>query len=384
VLQVRPLARQLREALVSFDPAMLSGEDAGALAEELAATENAVAAARVRIAARAAEFGEHTKRGFATPQDWIARTVGASTREVGTDLATVAALEKCPLTKDALARGEVSMAQAAEIVRLPGFEAELLDVARNGNLAAVKRAAQRRRLEGIHPDDLAAEQRRSREVRHWSDELEMRRGMFVLTPEFGTRFANRLDAETDRVWREARRAGRSPTRSQCAADAFERLFEGKQRTNGRVPDLVFVFDLNAWARGHAHLGELGHIVGGGPCAVSAARRAAVDAFVKVVLTNGTKIDTVIHYGRRRPAVLQTVLDLGNAPAFDGVSCAEEGCDRRYGLQWDHKDPVGHHGPTSHANLQPLCVQHHVEKTARDRDEGLLGGTGEERGPPGDG
>ena len=189
------------------------------------------------------------------------------------DLATVAALEKCPLTKDALARGEVSMRQAAEIVRLPGFEAQLLDVARNGNLAAVKRAAQRRRLEGIHPDDLAAEQRKCREVRHWTDELEMRRGMFVLTPEFGTRFANRLDAETDRVWREARRAGRSPTRAQCAADAFERLFDGKQRTNGRVPDLVFVYDLDAWTRGHAHVGELGHIVGGGPCGVSAARGA---------------------------------------------------------------------------------------------------------------
>jgi hypothetical protein len=115
--------------------------------------------------------------------------------------------------------------------------------------------------------------------------------------------------------------------------------------------------------------------------VSAARRAAVDAFVKVVLTNGTKIDTVIHYGRRRPAVLQTILDLGDAPAFDGVSCAEEGCDRRYGLQWDHKDPVGHHGPTSRANLQPLCIPHHSEKTARDRDAGLLGGTREERGPP---
>jgi hypothetical protein len=205
--------------------------------------------------------------------------------------------------------------------------------------------------------------------------------MFALTPEFGTRFAQRLDAETDRVWREARREGRSVTRAQCAADAFERLFEGTGNGAGSSTDLVLVYDLNGWVRGHTHAGEVGHILGGGPCPVSVARKLAVDAFVKVVLHDGTKVRTIIHYGRRRPALLQTVLDLGDPPDFDGVTCAQEGCDRRFGLQWDHKDPVANHGPTSAANFQPLCHPHHTEKTERDRRAGLLNGSRTKRGPP---
>jgi hypothetical protein len=101
----------------------------------------------------------------------------------------------------------------------------------------------------------------------------------------------------------------------------------------------------------------------------------VDAFVKGLLHHVTKFDTIIHYGRRRPTVLQTILDLGDPPDFDGVACADEGCDRRFGLQWDHVDPVAHDGPVSFANLQPLCSPHHQEKTERDRAAGLLNGNG---------
>ncbi|MEX1007326.1 MAG: hypothetical protein WD271_05725 [Acidimicrobiia bacterium] len=378
---IRELALQLRAALVSSDPGLSAGEVCAEIAEELAVTEKACTAARVRYAARAVECGEHRKRGFASGPDWVARSAGSSTGEARSELATVAALGECPATKEAVAAGEVSLAQAAEIVRVPGCEAELLEVARTESLRALKDKARRKHLEGIYPEKLHAEQHRRREVRHWTDELGMRRGVFAFTPEFGTRFAYQLDAETDRVWREARREGRAPTRAQCAADAFERLFEGKGNGTVSSTDLMLVYDLNGWVRGHTHPGEVGHILGGGPCPVSVARKLAVDAFVKVVLHDGTKVDTVIRYGRRRPALLQTVLGLGDPPHFDGVTCAEEGCDRHFGLQWDHVDPVANHGPTSAVNLQPLCSPHHVEKTERDRQAGLLNGQRKKRAPP---
>ena len=130
---------------------------------------------------------------------------------------------------------------------------------------------------------------------------------------------------------------------------------------------MFVCDLNAWARGHAHPGEVAQIVGGGPVPVSVMRQLATDAFVKAALHDGTKVDTMVHYGRRRPALLQSVLDLGDPPAFDGVLCSEAGCDRRFGLQWDHKDPCLNGGPTRKRNLQALCDPHHVDKT--DATEG---------------
>ena len=384
--ELRELCAQLRGELTASDPALSAGDVCADIVEDLAATEKAVAAARLRYAVRAVECGEHRKRGHAGPAEWVSRSAGSSVGEARADLATTAALDECPATREAVDAGELSLAQAAEVVRVPGCEDELLGFARTHGLRSLREKARRRHLERIDPDELHAEQHRQREVRHRRDELNMVRGTFAFAPAFGVRFANRLDAEADRVWREARRSGLTPTRAQCAADAFERLFEGKGAAAGRT-DLVFVYDLEAYARGHAHPGEVAQILGGGPLPVSIARRLAVDAFVKVVLHDGTKVDTVIHYGRRRPTLLQTILDLGEPPDFDGVACADESCDRRFGLQWDHVDPAAHDGPVSYANLQPLCFPHHQEKTERDRAAGLLNGNGtrgrnrKERSPP---
>jgi hypothetical protein len=143
----------------------------------------------------------------------------------------------------------------------------------------------------------------------------------------------------------------------------------------RAADVVFVVDTRAYRRGHSHPGEPCHIIGGGPVPVDAVRDEVDDAFLKVVLHDGVDIQTVAHYGRRRSAELQTALALGAAPNFEGVVCAEPGCDRAYGLQWDHVDPCANGGLTSLGNIQPLCTPHHVDKTERDRKAGLLTGVG---------
>jgi hypothetical protein len=72
------------------------------------------------------------------------------------------------------------------------------------------------------------------------------------------------------------------------------------------------------------------------------------------------------------------LELGAPPEFDGVSCVNEGCDRRDHLQWDHVDPVANKGPTEFRNLAARCQTDHAAKTERDRAAGLLGAN---RGPP---
>jgi hypothetical protein len=375
---LRASASQLRDLLAAADPELSAGVVCAEIAEELAATEKACAAARVRFAARAAHCGEHRKRGFIDAPSWIAQTIGSSIGEARAELATVEAMTECPATQEAVNAGELSLTQAAEIARVPRCEAELLEVARHASLRTLKERAKRRHLEGIRPEDLYAEQFRQREVRHWRDDLDMRRGTFAFASDFGARFAKRLDAETDRVWRTAWREGRSVTRSQCAADAFQNLFEPKAKAARRPaePELVFVVDVNAYARGHAHPGEPCHIIDGGPIPVWRVRELAVGAFVKALLHDGTKVDSIVHYGRRRPALLQSVLDLGDPPDFEGAVCSEEGCGRRMGLEWDHVDPVAHGGLTTRGNLKPSCKPHHLDKTERDRRTGLL-----ERGPP---
>jgi len=112
-------------------------------------------------------------------------------------------------------------------------------------------------------------------------------------------------------------------------------------------------------------------VGGGPVTVGFARDLAEDAFLKALTHDGVRIQTVAHFGRHIPVELRTALELGGPPDFDGVICSEPGCGRRYGLEWDHVDPVAHNGATSYDNLQPHCKPHHWQKTERDRQAGLF-------------
>jgi 5-methylcytosine-specific restriction endonuclease McrA len=113
--------------------------------------------------------------------------------------------------------------------------------------------------------------------------------------------------------------------------------------------------------------------------VSVVRDAVTDdAFVKAVITDGVTISTVKHFGRRMSAELRTALELGAPPAFEGAVCVEDGCDRRYGLELDHVDPVAHGGMSSYENLKFRCGPDHWAKTERDRRAGLLDGN---RGPP---
>jgi hypothetical protein len=419
------LVRGLRAALVSFQPEGYSGEDCAVLVEELAAVEKVSAAARVRAAGRAGECGAHRERGFADVSDWVARATGSTAGSAKAALETAAALDSQPEAKAALEAGELSFAQARELVKteaaVPGSTAGLLDVAKGQSLRTLKEQARDRRLRAIDPEELHALQHAAMYHRHWTTALGTIAYAGELPPEIGIPFINRLDAETDRLWLQAHQAAKQHNaagqqdladaatdsvddigfgagasgsgganaglgagaggaggakaevrRSVLAAQAFVRMVEnggGKGKANRA--DLVIVCDLGAYRRGHAHEGEPCHIVGGGPIPVSLARELGRDAFLKAVLHDGTDIHTIAHFGRRYPAVLRTALELGGPPDFNGNVCAALGCGRRYHLQRDHIDPVANGGLTSYVNNQLLCPPDHRIKTERDRKAGLL-------------
>ncbi len=361
--RVGKLADELCRELVAFDPAFFSGEDCARIAEQLAKAANASSTASARAAVRASECGRVSGRRA----EFLARVNGSTPSAARAALAAVESLEACPETERALRAGEVSLAQAAAIASAPGHEAELLGLARSGGLGAVKDAARKHVLAAIPAEESHARQHAAKSVRDWRNDLGNVCVSAELPPELGVPYVNRLDRETDREWRKARREGRKIAREAIAADVFARpSAAGDAKT-----DVVVVADINAYRRGHAHDGEPCHIVGGGPIPVRIVREIVKDAFLKVVLHDGVNVHTIKHVGRRRSAELQTVLDLGAAPDFDGKVCAQEGCGRRYGLQWDHIDPVANGGLTSYVNQQPLCLPHHIEKTERDRKAGLL-------------
>jgi hypothetical protein len=390
------LVRVLRGALVGFQPEEFSGEDCAVLVEELATTEKVCVAARVRAAARAGACGVHKERGFADVSDWLARASGSSAGSAKAALDTAAALEQHPETQAALDAGELSMAQARELVRTeaecPGSAADLLDLAKQNSLKTLKEKARDRRVRAIDPEELHAMQHAAKHARHWLTRLGNVAIAVELPPEFGVPIVNRLDAETDRLWQEYRREANrqernagdelfddgsatvvSPRRSTVAADAFVRMFETGGKGKAQQADLVIVCDLRAYRRGNTEEGEVCHIIGGGPIPVSLAQRLSRDAFLKAVLHDGTEIHTIAHFGRRYPAVLRTALMLGAPPEFEGPVCSEPGCDRRYHLERDHIDPCADGGETSYANLGTPCWPHHRIKTDRDRKAGLLRG-----------
>lgn len=380
------LVREFRAALVGFSPELYSGEDCAVLVEELAAAEKACAAARVRAAARAGACGAHRERGFADASDWLARAAGTSTAAAKAALDMTAALEDLPEARAALEAGELSLAQVQELVKTevecPGSAAELLGVARELSLKSLKEQARDRRLGTVDPEELHDHQHRARTFRHWRSRLGTIGFAGELPPEVGVPIMNRLDAETDRLWQKARQQAQSggveERRHAIAADAFVRLVETGGKGKARSADLVIVCDLEAYRRGHAQPGEPCHIVGGGPIPVSLARQLGQDAFLKAVLHDGVKIDTIAHFGRKTTAELRTALSLGEPPLFEGLTCSEASCDRRYHLEHDHIDPVANGGPTSFRNDQPLCWPHHQVKTLRDRKAGSL--RGKPRGP----
>jgi hypothetical protein len=368
---LRSAAVELCRHIAAFDPALYSGADCAALAEVLSRAEKACAGARARAAARAVACGAHKDQGYADGADWLAKNTGLTRAEARTDLEVGRALEQLPVAAEAVAGGELSLREAAEVARAPESEEELVELAKSSGLVTLREEARKRASMAQDIDDLAARQHKERSFRHWRDKLGMVRFCGALPPTVGIGIANRIEAEASRLRRDAGPTGRLEPFEAYAADALVAMLHGQGRGPASRADLIVVCDLGAFRRGHPHPPERCHVVGGGPVPVSFARDIFDDAFVKAVLHDGVEIKTVAHFGRHIKAELRTAIELGPPPGFDGLVCSEPGCGRRYGLELDHIDPVSHNGLTSYQNLQPRCKPHHWQKTERDRQAGLF-------------
>ncbi|HUR49427.1 MAG TPA: hypothetical protein VMY88_07900, partial [Acidimicrobiales bacterium] len=88
-----------------------------------------------------------------------------------------------------------------------------------------------------------------------------------------------------------------------------------------------------------------------------------DCFLKGVLVDGTKVVTVKHFGRHRPAELDTALLVRSVLEDGEVICKVEGCGHTARIQWDHSQPFALGGPTAEWNLNPMCGFDNREKEA---------------------
>ncbi len=230
---VLELAVAFREALAEFNAGLLSGAECARLAEELAAVENACAAARLFASVRAVDCGAHHQRGFRDGAGWVARHTGATVAQARHTLETASGLADCPDTKAALVAGEVSVAQAAEITRAEaetrGAETGLLERARRSNLTDVRDHARQWRQSHTPVEDLHRRQHEARCLRHWRDRLGMVCFTGGLRPETGLPLVRRVEADAQRARRAARQAGATERFEAHAADALAALATGGGR-----------------------------------------------------------------------------------------------------------------------------------------------------------
>jgi hypothetical protein len=231
--------REFRNALAGFVASELTGAQCESLLRDLARVRKAVEAFEAAVAAGAASTGAHRRAGFAAAPDWLAAVSGSTPHDARVALETVAEVEACPSTRDALFQGDVSMAQAREITRTemvaPGHEADLLELATGSSLRRVRKVARELRAAAIPADELYARQRDARSFVHWRDERGMVCVKHRMMPEVGIPLVKRVEAEAARLRRDA--TSLEPFEAH-AADAFAKVVAGGGAGRSRSTDLV--------------------------------------------------------------------------------------------------------------------------------------------------
>ena len=207
-------------------------------------------------------------------------------------------------------------------------------------------------------------QRRSASFRHGVDGSDgMVWGHFRLPPDEGAAVVNRIEEETDRVFRAAHREGRRDPIERYAAEALVRVVTGTAASPTRSAGAVaVVVSYDALRRGCVEGDEVCVIPGVGDLPLEVPQRMlAGNAFLTGLLHDGERVVAVERFGRRPSAAVCDALVVEHVLAHGNVVCSVDGCDRT-DIEWDHTVPWADGGSTSPDNLGPRCRGHHRAKT----------------------
>jgi hypothetical protein len=353
--QVLGELEQISQELI---PRTFDAQRAVELLNDAARAERLCSAIKARLARRIEETKVWRDSGHRSAAHWVAEVTGATVGAAARTLETARALEQLPDTDAAFRAGQLSDVQAAEIISAaaadPSAEAELLDAAGTTSMKGLRARAREVRA-GAEDDDRAWARRLhvNRRAHEWTDPD----GAYCLNarmaPAAGARFSSAWKAHIDRIFCDARRAGRREPRAAYAADALVALAsEGPCKP----VEVRVTVDSAALARGHSENGERCEIERIGPVPVSTARALLDDASVAVLVRDGDNITAVSSPKRTIPVRLRRALE-GTYPTCGVKSCANDQF-----LEVDHVVPIAEGGRTEHANTWRICSHHHQFKT----------------------
>lgn len=370
--QLATVVEALRTYSRQLEVGELTDSDATGVFAHASEIERLASALKVLVAPVLKRSSDWARAGHRSAEEWMARTSGSAPGEVRRLVETAEKVADLQATQEALRSGGLSLTQAGAVAEAaaanPEAEAELLDLAAREAVKTLKDRARRTVLEARGSvEDRYARQRRLRSFSHWIDDEGMVAGRFRLTPDVGSAVVKQISRQADRLFRAAQREGRREPAEAHAADAFAALVSGQAAGRGRGAEVVVLVSRDALVRGQVDpdpdAGELCEIPGFGAVPVSVARDLLADCFLKAVVYDGTRISHVKHFGRHRPAEVDTALLAHSLLSRGEVRCVVEGCGRTVGIQWDHKEPFAQGGATSAANLQPMCGFDNREKHA---------------------
>jgi Domain of unknown function (DUF222)/HNH endonuclease len=356
--EVRSAVEGLKAVARELDPLCVDGRGAAELFAVVTEGERVCGAIKALLARRIDETKMWREGGYRSAAHWVAaatgETVGAATRT----LETARALEHLRDTDAAFRSGQLSETQAAEVADAatadPHAEAELLEAAGSTSVKGLRDRCREVRA-GAEADDRAWARRlhESRRAHNWTDPDGTYRLEARLAPDAGARFDSAWEAHTDRIFRDARRAGRHEPRTAYMADALVALAsEGPCKP----VEVRVTVDSAAIARGHTDAGERCEIDRLGPVPVTTARALLEDAAVAVMVRDGDDITAVSSPKRVIPAKLRRALE-ARYPTCGVKSCANDQF-----LEIDHIVPLVEGGRTELANLWRPCSHHHHLKT----------------------
>jgi hypothetical protein len=273
-----------------------------------------------------------------------------------------------PQVDESLRSGRLSAKQAALISDAvqadPAAGDKLLARAKPGESVKVLREECDRIKAAARAEDAEAAHRRIHAARAlWTRKdrdgsaVMTARGTPVAMAEIKARLEPFIQAEFERARLENRREGSD-------AYAFDGLVAMAKASSGsatggsatKVPAKLFVrVDYAAFCRGMVEGDELCEIDGFGPVPVSVARQFAEDAFVVSLLTKGTDVVKLVHYGRQPSALQQSVVE------WRSKWCQVLGCTRTH-TERDHGAGWANTHETDVNDLKRFCDHHHDLKT----------------------
>ncbi len=307
--------------------------------------------------------------GAKSLSEWLSIETDCAHYEAQSVVLLASQLQHLPVTQAALLSGDLSGTQAVEVARgaivAPNTETQLLSLSKHATVRDLRDATSR--VVAAATDEAARHRQihKSRFFKAWTDSDGSFNVKGRMTVANGALVMAALKPIQDEIFKSARKSGEYATPEAYAADALVALCEAKTvgaqgvsaakpaRTNAVMNIRV---DIDALKRGHTEHGEVCEIAGVGPIPVATATEYLGEAFLKLLVMDGTDIRTIAHMGRAIPGKLRTAVE-----ERDRV-CQVPTCDMSIGLEIDHIKPFSEGGAASLENLVRLCKRHHLQKT----------------------